>query len=150
MTTFRKNLLIAWALSCVMLAGSRWLSSTLPFTGKIFPLDLIAGLASVLLVITTVLWIAILIRLILRKLFWRVGRRLALSYLMIGGLPFLFLAVLLLVVGYTAAGVLSQSQFRSERTASLNRLDEWNLEYALTGNKPPAALKTLEIYDTSN
>jgi serine phosphatase RsbU (regulator of sigma subunit) len=46
------------------------------------------------------------------------------------------------------AAVLSQATFRNERQNQLERLDLWNLEYALTGSAPANALPTLEIYDS--
>jgi serine phosphatase RsbU (regulator of sigma subunit) len=80
--------------------------------------------------------------------FWRVGSRLALSYFVVGVLPFIFFAILLIVTGYVVAGVLSQTTLKMERSAALQRLAQWNLEYTLTGQRPIGALKTLEIYDT--
>jgi serine phosphatase RsbU (regulator of sigma subunit) len=85
----------------------------------------------------------------LRKLFWRVGRRLFLSYVLIGVLPFFLVTILLFVIGYMIAGVMSQAALRGERQAMLGQMESWSLEYALLGKKPSEALPTLEIYDTS-
>jgi HAMP domain-containing protein len=93
-------------------------------------------------------WIAVAVRWTLQKLFWRVGRRLLLSYVMIGLLPFILMTILLLAVGYMIAGVMSHAALRGERQATLGQMESWALEYALTGRRPPDALSSLEIYDT--
>ncbi|HEY5611140.1 MAG TPA: SpoIIE family protein phosphatase [Thermoanaerobaculia bacterium] len=112
------------------------------------PLTIVSFFAWVAFILITIYLIAISIRYVLRSLFWRVGRRLLLSYLLIGGLPFVFFGILLIIAGYLSAGVLSQAAFRSERAATLTRLDQANLEYALTHQRPAGALPTLEIYDS--
>jgi serine phosphatase RsbU (regulator of sigma subunit) len=95
-------------------------------------------------------WLAIAIRWTLRKLFWRVGRRLFLSYVMIGLLPFILMAILLLAVSYMIAGVMSHAALRGERQATLGQMESWALEYGLTGKKPADALPSLEIHDTAD
>lgn len=144
----RKRALIIWvaALAAVLLFSR--LGNLFGRIGPQGPFQILEFLAWTLLIGTTIYLVAASIRFILRRLFWRVGRRLALSYFLIGLLPFIFFAVMLVVVGYLMAGVLSQAEFRDERQAAITRLDQWNLEYALTGIKPPTALPTLEIYDT--
>ena len=94
-------------------------------------------------------WITVAIRWTLQKLFWRVGRRLFLSYVLIGALPFVLVFVLLVVVGYMIAGVMSHAALRGERQATLGQMESWALEYGLTGKRPPNALPSLEIYDTA-
>jgi serine phosphatase RsbU (regulator of sigma subunit) len=94
--------------------------------------------------------IAVVIRWMLRKLFWRVGRRLFLSYVMIGVLPFFLFAILLLTIGYMIAGVMTQAALRGERQASLGQMESAALEYGLTTRKPADALPTLETYDTAD
>src|SRR5687768_5608150 len=94
-------------------------------------------------------WITIAIRWTMRRLFWRVGRRLFLSYVLIGALPFLLVTVLLLAVGYMIAGVMSHAALRGERQATLGQMESWALEYGLTAKKPGFSLPSLEIYDTA-
>lgn len=95
-------------------------------------------------------WLAVAIRWTLRKLFWRVGRRLFLSYVMIGLLPFILMAILLLAVSYMIAGVMSHAALRGERQATLGQMESWALEYGLTGKKPADALPSFEIHDTAD
>ncbi|HUP48761.1 MAG TPA: SpoIIE family protein phosphatase, partial [Thermoanaerobaculia bacterium] len=106
-------------------------------------------LAWLIVIAITLYWITIAIRWTMRKLFWRVGRRLFLSYVMIGALPFFLVAVLLLVVGYMIAGVMSHAALRGERQATLGQMESWALEFGLTERRPADSLTTLEIYDTS-
>jgi len=93
---------------------------------------------------------AVAVRWMLRKLFWRVGRRLFLSYVMIGVFPFFLFAILLVTIGYMIAGVMTHAALRGERQAYLGQMESGSLEYGLTGRKPAGSLKTLEIYDTAN
>jgi serine phosphatase RsbU (regulator of sigma subunit) len=95
-------------------------------------------------------WLAIGIRWTLRKLFWRVGRRLFLSYVMIGVLPFILMTILLLAVSYMIAGVMSHAALRGERQATLGQMESWALEYGLTGKKPADALPSFEVHDTAD
>src|SRR5207302_3602983 len=108
----------------------------------------ITFLASLLLIALTLYGFAVFVRWMLRKLFWRVGRRLFLSYLLIGMMPFFLFAILLLTIGYMIAGVMSHAALRGERQASLGQMESAALEYGLTGKKPADVLSTLEIYDT--
>src|SRR5207244_1221577 len=109
----------------------------------------ITFLASLLLIALTLYGFAVFVRWTLRKLFWRVGRRLFLSYVLIGVLPFFLFAILLLAIGYMIAGVMSHAALRGERQASLGQMESAALEYGLTGKKPADALPSLEIYDTA-
>jgi len=105
-------------------------------------------LACLLLIALTLYGFAVFVRWTLRKLFWRVGRRLFLSYVLIGVLPFFLFAILLLVIGYMILGVMTHAAFRGERQASLGQLESAAFEYSLTGERPGGVTKSLEIYDT--
>jgi serine phosphatase RsbU (regulator of sigma subunit) len=105
--------------------------------------------AWLLVIAVTLYGIALCIRWILTKLFWTVGRRLFLSYLLIGLLPFFLMTILLVTVSYMFAGVMTQAELRAERQATLGQMESWALEYAGTGRRPGAALPTLEVYDSS-
>jgi serine phosphatase RsbU (regulator of sigma subunit) len=108
----------------------------------------ITFLASLILIALTLYGVAVFIRWMLRKLFWRVGRRLFLSYVLIGMLPFFLFAILLLTVGYLICGVMTHAALRGERLASLGQLETAAFEYSLTGKRPAGVTKSLEIYDT--
>ena len=107
-------------------------------------------LACLLLIALTLYGFAVFVRWLLRKLFWRVGRRLFLSYVLIGVLPFFLFAILLLVIGYMICGVMTHAAFRGERQAGLGQLESAAFEYSLTGKPPAGVTKSLEIYDTDN
>ncbi len=97
----------------------------------------------------TLYGIALMTRWLLLHLFWRVGRRLFLSYVMIGVLPFFLFGVLLLAIAYAIGGLMSQAALRGERQASLGQLETATLEYSMTGAKTAEALPSLEIYDSA-
>jgi serine phosphatase RsbU (regulator of sigma subunit) len=107
-------------------------------------------LASLLLIALTLYGFAVFVRWTLRKLFWRVGRRLFLSYVLIGMLPFFLFAILLLTVGYLICGVMTHAALRGERLAGLGQLETAAFEYSLTGKRPDGLTKSTEIYDTNN
>lgn len=107
-------------------------------------------LASLLLIALTLYGFAVFVRWTLRKLFWRVGRRLFLSYVLIGVLPFFLFAILLLVIGYMICGVMTLAALRGERQASLGQLESAAFEYSLTGKRPDGVTKSLVIYDTND
>lgn len=90
---------------------------------------------------------AIAVRWILRKVFWTVGRRLFLSYIMIGVLPFFLFAILLAAILYLVAGVASQSTFKAERQASVGQLETWLSDYALQGKKPRTE-ESIQVLDS--
>jgi serine phosphatase RsbU (regulator of sigma subunit) len=94
----------------------------------------------------TLYGLAIGIRWLLRKLFWTVGRRLALSYFMIGLMPFVVMAILLCFGLYIVLGIASQATFKAERQATIGQLESLNTEYALQGHKP----RDVELYDTAD
>src|SRR5438552_10087456 len=106
--------------------------------------------AWLIVIAVSLFWIAVAIRWTMRKLFWRVGRRLFLSYVLVGVLPFILMTILLIAVCYMIAGVMSHAALRGERQATLGQMESWALEYGLTAKKPVDALPTLEIHDTGN
>jgi len=108
----------------------------------------ITFLASLLLIALTLYGFAVFVRWTLRKLFWRVGRRLFLSYVLIGMLPFFLFAILLITIGYMICGVMTHAALRGERLSSLGQLESAAFEYSLTGKRPAGVTKNLEIYDT--
>lgn len=146
MTQTRRRLLIVWGAAIAAKVVTGWLSSMLPEVVA-RPFGFINFLATIAVVLITLYWIGVALRFVLRKLFWRVGRRLALSYFLIGVLPFIMFAILLSVMFYAISGVLSQAAYRSQRQEALSRMDQWNLEFALAGTRPAAALSTLEVHD---
>jgi serine phosphatase RsbU (regulator of sigma subunit) len=147
----RRALLVIWlaALAAVvMLAWSASLTRRIP--GVQSAVAFIAFLGWLVLVVISLYWIAVAIRWLMRKLFWRVGRRLFLSYILIGVMPFFLMATLFLAIGYMIAGVMSGAALRGQRQATLGQMESWALEYGLTGRKPKDGLPTLEIYDDSD
>lgn len=110
-------------------------------------LNLFSFLAWLLVIALTLYGFAVVSRWILRKLFWTVGRRLFLSYVMIGVLPFFLFAILLLAILYVVAGVASQASYHAERSAMLGFLEATNADYALQDRKP--VMEGIELYDTA-
>ncbi len=108
------------------------------------PLGFFSFLAWFVVCALTIYGIAIVIRWILRRLFWTVGRRLFLSYFMIGLMPFVVFAILLVFILYIIAGIGSQATFKAERQASIGQLEAMSLEYALQNNVP----RDVELYDS--
>ncbi|MFN2442795.1 MAG: PP2C family protein-serine/threonine phosphatase [Thermoanaerobaculia bacterium] len=151
MTSTRRRLVMIWLSSFATIVAAGWIENVLDGLHlRFLPLDWIVFLSWVVFFALSLWLITVAVRFVLRKLFWRVGRRLALSYFLIGVLPFIFFAILLAISGYLMAAILSQATFRNERQVQLQRLDQWNLEYALTGTKPGTGLPSLEIYDSSD
>jgi HAMP domain-containing protein len=148
--TARRTLVI-WAVAVAAILVNRQIEHFLRmFHRSSGFLGFFTFLAWLILIAITLYWIAIAIGYLLRKLFWRVGRRLLLSYVLIGVLPFLLMTVLMFVVTFMVAGVMSQAALRGERQASIGQMESWSLEYALTGKKPGNALPSLEILDTKD
>lgn len=149
MPSKKKSLVTIWLISIGVVVVLGRVDSIVSAFG---PLDRILAFsysAAVLILIVTSFLIAVgIVRFILRKLFWRVGSRLALSYTLIGVLPFILFAILLVVIGYIGVGVLSQASFRSERRSDLSRLEQANVEYALTGQLSADLPSNIETYDT--
>jgi serine phosphatase RsbU (regulator of sigma subunit) len=143
------RLFILWLIGVLVIIGAetgrRLLRGTRISTGILTFTEFVAWL----IVIALCLYgFAVAVRWLMTALFWRVGRRLFLSYMLIGMLPFFLFAILLLTIGYMIAGVMSHAALRGERQASLGQMESATLEYGLTGKKPADALPTLEIYDT--
>jgi serine phosphatase RsbU (regulator of sigma subunit) len=111
-------------------------------------LNVFSFLAWLVAIALTLYGLAVFSRWILRKLFWTVGRRLLLSYVMIGVLPFFFFAILLAAILYVIAGVASQASYRAARQSSLGYLEQINGDYANFARKP--AQDGVELYDTAN
>lgn len=144
------RLFLVWVIACVVIIADEELSRLAHGAGfSSAPFSILTFFAALVLIAVTLYAFTVAARWTLRKLFWRVGRRLFLSYVLIGVLPFFLFAILLLTIGYMIAGVMSQAALRGERQASLGQLESAALEYGLTGNKPADALPTLEIYDTA-
>jgi serine phosphatase RsbU (regulator of sigma subunit) len=111
-------------------------------------LGVIEFFAWLLVIGLTLYGLAVFFRWMLRNLFWTVGRRLFLSYLLIGLLPFFLMTILLLTVAYMFAAVMTQAAVRAERQATLGQLESWAADYAANDRKPGGTLPTLEIYDS--
>jgi len=111
-------------------------------------LQFFAFLAWLLVIALSLYGLALLVRWILRRLFWTVGRRLFLSYLLVGLLPFFLMTILLITIVYMFAAVMTQTALRAERQATLGQLESWALEYVATGRRTSGGLESLEIYDT--
>ncbi|HEY8180730.1 MAG TPA: SpoIIE family protein phosphatase [Thermoanaerobaculia bacterium] len=143
------RLFVLWLVGVVVIIGAetgrRALRGTPIPTGFLTFIEFIAWLIVIAL---SLYGFAAAVRWLMTALFWRVGRRLFLSYMLIGMLPFFLFAILLLTIGYMIAGVMSHAALRGERQASLGQMESAALEFGLTGKKPPDALPTLEIYDT--
>jgi serine phosphatase RsbU (regulator of sigma subunit) len=140
---------VIWAVAIALVVAAKVASPLLRVLH--FPSSLVdfgVFVATSVIVGITLYWIALALRFMLRRLFWRVGRRLLLSYVLIGGLPFLLVAVLIVIICYMIGGVMTQAALRGERRASLGQMEAWSMEYALLDKKPTAPLPSLEIYDT--
>jgi len=141
--------LLLWLVGVVAIVFLELADSTLDRLGRTFALFGVIEFFAWLLVIGLTLYgLAIFVRWVLRSLFWTVGRRLFLSYLLIGLLPFFLMTILLLTIGYMFAAVMTQAAVRAERQATLGQMESWTLEYTVTGRKPAGSLPTLEIYDS--
>jgi HAMP domain-containing protein len=140
--------LLLWLGSIVTIFVTYYVDHLLDrFHAYIPGLGIVEFSAWLLFIALTLYGFAIATRWVLRKLFWTVGRRLFLSYVMIGVLPFFLFAVLLAAILYVIAAVASQASFRSERQSSLAYLEQLNSEYASQGTQP--RIEGLELYDTS-
>jgi serine phosphatase RsbU (regulator of sigma subunit) len=142
--------LILWFVGIGVIATLRYLDQLLDrFGASVAILDFFSFLAWLLVIGLTLYGTAVIVRWILTRLFWTVGRRLFLSYLLVSVLPFFLMTILLVTVAYMFAAVMTQAALRAERQATLGELENWALEYAATGKPPGGALSTLEIYDTA-
>lgn len=113
------------------------------------PIVLIIFISALVFTALSMYGFAVAVRWTLRKLFWRVGRRLLLSYVMLGVFPFFLFAILLLTIGTMIGGVMTHAALRGERQAFLGQMETAAREYGMTGRRPADALKSLEIYDTA-
>ena len=143
------RLFVLWLIGVLVIIGTetgrRMLSGTPIPTVLLTFIEFVAWLIVIAL---TLYGFAAAVRWLMTALFWRVGRRLFLSYMLVGMLPFFLFAILMLTIGYMIAGVMSHAALRGERQASLGQMESAALEYGLTAKKPADALPTLEIYDT--
>jgi len=145
------KLFVVWIIAIAVIVVDTQISNLLEkFKISTGIFTFLSFLAALIFIAVTMYAFAVVVRWMLRKLFWRVGRRLFLSYVMIGVLPFFLFGILLLTIGYMIAGVMTQAALRGERQASLGQLESAAREYGLTGKKPPDALPTLEIYDSAD
>ncbi len=142
---------VVWLIGVAIIFALGWTGSLLARINVHLGILVFFSFLAWLVVITLTLYgIALAIRYVLRKLFWTVGRRLFLSYVMIGLLPFFLFAVLLAAILYVIAGVASQASFKQERQGSIGQLEIWITDFAVEGKRPVGAEKSLEIYDTAN
>jgi serine phosphatase RsbU (regulator of sigma subunit) len=145
------KLFVVWILAVAVIVVDTQITNLLEkFKISTGVFTFISFMAALVCIAVTMYAFAVVVRWMLRKLFWRVGRRLFLSYVMIGVLPFFLFGILLLTIGYMIAGVMTQAALRGERQASLGQMEFNAREYGLTGKRPADALSTLEIYDTAD
>jgi len=145
------RLFAIWAVALAIIIFDTVMTRVLrPLHFPVGVLSFTTFLASLLLIALTLYGFAVFVRWTLRKLFWRVGRRLFLSYVLIGMLPFFLFAILLLTIGYMISGVMTHAALRGERLAGLGQLETAAFEYSFTGKRPAGVTKSLEIYDTND
>ncbi len=139
--------LLAWLIGVAAIVGLEYLDHLLEGLGRsLAVIDFFSFFAWLMVIGLTLYGLAVATRWVLGQLFWTVGRRLFLSYVLIGVLPFFLFAVLLTAILYVIAGVASRASFNAERQSSLGELETLNSEYAVQGRKPQ--MESLEIYDT--
>ncbi|HEX8620332.1 MAG TPA: SpoIIE family protein phosphatase [Thermoanaerobaculia bacterium] len=141
--------LLLWVGSIVTIVVTNYADRLLDrFDAYIPGLSLVQFAGWLLFFAITLYAFTIFARWLLQKLFWTVGRRLFLSYVMIGVLPFFLFAVLLAAILYVVAAVATQASFRAERQTSLGHLEALNSEYTSRGMRP--RIEGLELYDTAD
>ncbi len=141
---------LVWLAGVGTIIVLEWLDRILErFDRDLGVLGVFSFFAWLLVIGLTLYGFAVFIRWILHQLFWTVGRRLFLSYLLVGVLPFFLMTILLLTVVYMFAAVMTQAALRGERQATLGQMESWALEYAMTGRRIAGRLPSLEIYDTA-
>jgi serine phosphatase RsbU (regulator of sigma subunit) len=144
------RLFIVWLTAVLVVIGIEWVKPPLRRLHVPTAVFTFVEFLALLVIIAICLYaFAVFVRWLMRALFWRVGRRLFLSYLIFGMLPFALFAILLLTMGYMVAGVMSHAALRNERQATLGLMESAAVEYGLTGKKSPDSLPSLEIYDTA-
>ena len=125
---------VIWLVGVLVIIAIEWVKPSLRLVHVPTAIFTFVEFLSWLIVIALCLYgFAVFVRWLMRALFWRVGRRLFLSYTLIGLLPFFLFASLLLTIGYMIAGVMSHAALRGERQASLGQMESSALEYGLTG-----------------
>jgi serine phosphatase RsbU (regulator of sigma subunit) len=138
---------VVWLGGVAAIVGFHYLDLLLEGAGTGWnPLNFFSFLAWLVVIGLTLYGCAITARFLLRNLFWTVGRRLLLSYLMLGLFPFFLFAVLLAAILYVIAGVASQASFKAERQSSLGQLESANADYAMQGRAPRDG--SIEVYDS--
>ena len=141
---------LVWLAGVATILALEWLDRILErFDRDLGLLGVFSFFAWLLVIGLTLYGFAVMVRWILRQLFWTVGRRLFLSYLLIGVLPFILMTILLLTVVYMFAAVMTQAAYRGERQATLGQMESWALEYAMTGRRISGGLPSMELYDTA-
>lgn len=141
--------LLLWLAGVATIILTDWIDNFLDRFGYSVPgLGFVSFMAWLLVIALTLYAFIAMARWVLRKLFWTVGRRLFLSYVMIGVMPFFLFAILLAAILYVVAAVASQASFKAERQASLGQLEAVNAEYALQGTRP--RIDGVEVYDTDD
>lgn len=141
---------VVWLTGIIAIVILGYADSFLEAAGRnLAVLDFFAFMAWLLVIGLTLYGLALAARWILRQLFWTVGRRLFLSYLLIGLLPFFLMTILLATIIYMFAAVMTGAAVRSERQATLGQLESGALEYVATGRYSSDSLPTLEVYDSS-
>jgi serine phosphatase RsbU (regulator of sigma subunit) len=140
---------VVWLIGVAAIIVLRSTDRFLDRFGRTLPmLSFFSFMAWLLVIALSLYGCALFFRWVLRQLFWTVGRRLFLSYLLIGLLPFFLMTILLITTAYMFAAVMTQAELRAERQATLGQLESGALEYVVTGRRPSDALKSLEVYDS--
>ncbi len=143
--------LVIWLVGIATIVALDYLDYLFERVGRnLAILDFFAFFAWLLVIGLTLYGLALFARWVLTQLFWTVGRRLFLSYLLVGLLPFFLMTILLATVAYMFAAVMTQAAMRGERQATLGQLESAALEYVATGKYSKGGLPSLEIYDTAN
>ncbi|HXI12067.1 MAG TPA: SpoIIE family protein phosphatase [Thermoanaerobaculia bacterium] len=151
MTRSRKRTILVWAVALAIVIIVRQVEQGLSSFDRELPaLSILSFFGWLVLLAISFYWITSAIRFVLRRLFWRVGSRLALSYFLTGVLPFALFAILMVFVSYLVAGVLSQTALRTEQHETLAKLDEHNLLYAIRGQTADDLPKSTKLYETSS
>jgi serine phosphatase RsbU (regulator of sigma subunit) len=141
---------LVWLTGIAVIVGLEWLDRLFEtFDRDIAALGVFSFFAWLLVIGLTLYGFAVMTRWVLRQMFWTVGRRLFLSYLLVGVMPFFLMTILLLTVVYMFAAVMTQAALRGERQGSLGQMENWALEYAMTGRRISGGLPSLEVYDTA-
>src|SRR5215213_6855263 len=100
---------LVWLAGIATIVGLEWLGRLFErFDRDIGLLGVFSFFAWLLVIGLTLYGFAVATRWVLRQLFWTVGRRLFLSYLLIGVMPFFLMTILLLTVVYMFAAVMTQ------------------------------------------